>query len=81
MADGEGRVRLFLPGDDAAGAWRKHYPVVRHCLAALAGTSGAPLAVEVFAYRNDYRKQELRLHLRPVTVSGTAFPPTARPST
>jgi hypothetical protein len=28
VADGAGRVRLFLPGDDAAGAWRKHYPVI-----------------------------------------------------
>lgn len=78
-ADGEGRVRLFLPGDDAAGAWRKHYPVVRHALAALATAAGAPLAVEVFAYRNDYRKRELRLQLRPVTVSATSFPPDRAP--
>jgi hypothetical protein len=53
--------------------------VVRHCLAVLAGTNGVPLAVEVFAYRNDYRKQELRLHFRPVTVSGTSFPPDRAP--
>lgn len=75
VADREGRVRLFLPGDDAAGAWRKHYPVVRHCLASLAQAAGGPLAVEVFAYRNDYRKQELRLALRPVTVDAASFPP------
>jgi len=79
VADGEGRVRLFLPGDDAAGAWRKHYPVVRHCLAALAEAAGVPLTVEVFAYRNDYRKQEFRLHLRPVTVGGASFPPDRPP--
>jgi hypothetical protein len=75
VADADGKVRLFLPGDDAAEAWRKHYPVVRHCLTALAGETGSPLAVEVFAYRNDYRKQELRLSLRPATVAGAAFPP------
>jgi hypothetical protein len=79
VADGEGRVRLFLPGDDAVAAWRKHYPVVRHGLAALAGSAGAPLEVEVFAYRNDYRKQELRLALRPVTVSAASFPPDRAP--
>jgi hypothetical protein len=79
VADGEGRVRLFLPGDDAAGAWRSHYPVVRHCLAALARPGGAPLSVEVFAYRNDYRKRELRLSLRPATVSASAFPPDRAP--
>ncbi|HWR96851.1 MAG TPA: hypothetical protein VN317_00360, partial [Candidatus Methanoperedens sp.] len=75
VTDGQGRVRLFLPGDDAAGAWRKHYTAVRHCLTALAGEAGAPLDVEVFAYRNDYRRRELRLALRPVTVSAAAFPP------
>ncbi len=75
VADHAGRVRLFLPGDDAATAWRKHYSVVRHCLAALASTGGLPVTAEIFAYRNDYRKQELRLSLRPVTVAGTEFPP------
>jgi len=79
VADGEGRVRLFLPGGDAAAAWKKHYPVVRHCLAALAEAAGAPLAVEIFAYRNDYRKRELRLSLRPVTVGGDSFPPDRAP--
>jgi hypothetical protein len=79
VADDQGRVRLFIPGDDAAGAWRKHYPAIRHCLNALVGTGGVPLAVEVFAYRNDYRKQELRLALSPVTVSGTSFPPDRAP--
>ena len=78
VADGEGRVRLFLPGDEGAAAWRKNYPVVRHCLAALAA-AGTPLSVEIFAYRNDYRRQELSLDLRPVLVAGSSFPPDRTP--
>lgn len=79
VADAEGRVRLFLPGDDAAAAWRNHYPAVRHCLNTLADAAGAPLAIEIFAYRNDYRKRELRLSLRPATVGGASFPPDRAP--
>jgi hypothetical protein len=75
VADGAGGVTLFLPGDEAGAAWRKHYPVVRHGLAALAGGGVSPLAVKVFAYRNDYRRQELHLDLRPVTVTAASFPP------
>lgn len=77
-ADGQGRVRLFLPGDGAAAAWRKHYPAVRHCLAALAA-GGTPLSVEIFAYRNDYRRQELVLDMRSVMVAGSSFPPDRTP--
>ena len=57
VADRAGRVRLFLPGDDAVAAWKTHYAAVRHCLAALAASSGGPLEIEVFAYRNDYRRR------------------------
>ncbi|HEY6000813.1 MAG TPA: hypothetical protein VI078_16120, partial [bacterium] len=78
-ADRKGRVRLFLPGTDAAAAWREHYPVVRHCLAALAADVGAALTVEIFAYRNDYRRRELMLSLRPATVTAADFPPERPP--
>ena len=79
VADRAGRVRLFLPGDDAVSAWNTHYAAVRHCLVALAASSGGPLEIEVFAYRNDYRRRELRLYLRPAAVAGDSFPPDREP--
>lgn len=73
-SDGRGKARIFLPGDDPAAAWRQSYSVIRHPLATLLPADGSPLTVEVLAYRNDYRRAELRLRLRRHTVTRSAFP-------
>jgi hypothetical protein len=73
-ADGRGKARLFLPGDSPAAAWKRHYAVVRHALAAVLSRDGSPLTVEIHAYRNDYRAGELHLRMRPATVTRSAFP-------
>lgn len=78
-SDGRGKARIFLPGDSPAAAWKRHYPTVRHALASLLPADGSPLAVEVFAFRNDFRKAELRLRLRRHLVARRAFPSEGTP--
>jgi hypothetical protein len=75
--DGQGRARVFVPGDDPRAAYRRAYPLLRHPLGA-ALVPGVPLDVEVYAYRNDYAAAELRLNPRPYRFRARAFPPQGR---
>ena len=72
-SDGHNHARMFLPGIEAEAAYREHYPVVRHCLNSVLPTDGSPLTVEVYAYENDYRRQQLTLNLRPYIVRSRSF--------
>lgn len=79
-ADNAGRVRVFAPGDEPRAAYRAHYPVLRHVLAALAaglhtGTGDSTLSVRVYAYRHDYAGAEFSLQTRPHAFRAAAFPP------
>lgn len=74
-SDGRGRARAFLPGDDAREAYNAHYPVIRHALAGLVRAGVVELALEVFAYRNNYASCELRLNPVPYAVKAPTFPP------
>ena len=73
-ADGQGRARVFLPGDDPRAAYRRAYSLLRHPLAA-ALAPGTPLQVEVFSYRNDFAAAELRLNPVPYRFRARSFPP------
>ncbi len=77
--DGKDHVRVFLLGDDSEKAYLDNYSVIRHCLNSLTPTDGSNLKVDVFAYKNDYPKSELRLNLSPYTATATAFPPKGVP--
>lgn len=76
-ADGQGRARVFVPGDNPRDAYRRASSVLRHPLAA-AIKPGAPLRVEVFAYRNDYAAAELLLNPAPHRFTAASFPPQGR---
>jgi hypothetical protein len=76
--DGQGRARVFVPGDEPRTAYRHAYSVIRHPLAA-AIVPGVPLQVDVFAYRNDYAAAELRLDPAPYRFRAQSFPPRGRP--
>ncbi len=78
-ADGHGRARLFLPGDDPAVAWRGHYPLVRHALAGIAPPGGAPLEIEIYAFRNRFEKAELWLNSTPRVIRRRSFGPDRDP--
>jgi len=77
-ADGQGRARVFAPGNDPRVAYRLAYSLLRHPLAA-AVTPGIPLQVEVFCYRNDFATAELRLNPVPYRFRTSSFPPRGRP--
>ncbi|HNW91530.1 MAG TPA: hypothetical protein PKM88_01330 [bacterium] len=77
--DGAGNVRVFAPGDDARGAYRAAYGVLRHPLAALAAGRAAAgesptLAISVYAYRHDYGQSEYSLNTAPYRLQSAAFP-------
>ena len=76
--DGQGRARVFVPGDDPRDAYRRAYSLLRHPLAAALAPGGA-LEVEVFAYHNDYPAAELRLNPAPYRFRSRSFPPRGRP--
>jgi len=76
--DGQGRARVFVPGDEPRAAYRRAYSLLRHPLAA-ALTPGAPLEVEVFSYRNDYAAAELHLNPVPYRLRAKSFPAQGRP--
>ena len=61
-------------GEDAETAYKDNYSVIRHCLYGLLHKEGAALNIEVYAYKNDYSKSELRLNLLPYKVKATSFP-------
>ncbi len=73
LADGLGRVRLFLPGTDARAAYRRHYPLLRHCLAGLVRDS-APLTIEVYSFVHDYLRSEFVLGTEPYVFTASRFP-------
>ncbi len=76
-ADGQGRARVFVPGDNPRQAYRRAFSLLRHPLTA-AIKPGAPLAVEVFAYRNDFAAAELLLNPVPHRFTAASFPPQGR---
>ena len=77
-SDGQGRARVFLPGDDPRAAYRRAYSVLRHPLSTLL-PAGGKIEVEVFAYRNDYASAELTLFTVPYRFRARAFPPQGVP--
>lgn len=77
--DHQNHVRIFLLGDDPEKSYQTDYHLIRHCLNALLSPDGLPLTVEVFSYKNDYGKAELRLNLNPYTFSASSFPPKGVP--
>jgi hypothetical protein len=78
-ADGRGRARLFLPGDDPGSAWRSHYPLVRHALASIPPADGAPLEIEIYAFRNRVEKAELWFDPTPRVIRRRTFGPDRDP--
>jgi hypothetical protein len=77
--DYQNHARIFLLGDDPEKSYQTDYSLIRHCFNALLSPDGSPLNVEVFAYRNDYEKEELRLNLNPYSFSASSFPPKGVP--
>jgi len=77
-ADGRGRARVFVPGDDPRSAYRGAYSVLRHPLSAALPTQGQ-LQVEVYAYHNDFAATELRLNPAPYRFRSRSFPPRGLP--
>ena len=77
--DYKDHARVFVLGDDPQKSYKDNYSVIRHSLNALAPSNGASLKAEVFAYKNDYAKSELRLNLNPYAVTASSFPSKAIP--
>lgn len=78
LFDGQGCARVFLPGESPRESYQQNYGIVRHVLAGLLACCETPdLTVEVYAYENDYAKQELRLNPAPHIFTATDF---AKPS-
>jgi len=72
--DNAGHCRVFLRGTYPKAAYESKYSVIRHCLAALTPDDGTPLKLEVYAFRNEYAKGELKLNRRPYVVEAATFP-------
>jgi hypothetical protein len=73
-ADGAGRARIFLPGDSPRRAYEREYGWLRLPLATLLPADGSPLAVEVYAYGNDYANAELALLTGHYAFKAASFP-------
>src|SRR4030043_1370429 len=73
-SDRMGNARVFLIGEDAEKAYKDNYSIIRHCLSGLMPKEASALNVEVYAYKNDYSKSELKLNLLPYKFKATSFP-------
>jgi hypothetical protein len=67
-SDNIGHARVFLLGENPKSLYLKYQSVVRHCLNALIPPDGSELAVEVYAYENDYINSHLKLNLKPYVL-------------
>ena len=72
-SDNNGHARVFLLGDNPKSLYMKYQSVVRHCLNGLIPTDGSKLAVEVYAYKNDYINSQLKLNLKPYVFISSHF--------
>ena len=73
--DGNRRASVFVPGDDPREAYKEHYGVLRHILAALLPRDQTLLEVSVYAYKNNYDLCRLSLNTAPFQVKTREFPP------
>ena len=74
--DGQEKARAFLLGSDPKESYHRDYGVVRHVLhGLLPNAASSTLSVEVFAYKNDYARQELSLNLVSYSFTSDSFPP------
>lgn len=73
--DDKRHARVFLIGYDPEVAYKENYSVIRHCLTRLLPQGGSELKVDVFAYKNNYKKSELRLNPICYKTSSSSFPP------
>lgn len=81
LTDGNGFVRMYVPGQSSAAAYRTHYPMLRHVLGYLYRSSEKkPLEVEVYAYTNDFAATAFRLDdvAHKLTVSSEPARPVGR---
>jgi len=76
LTDGQGYVRMFIPGDSASDAYKNHYGVVRQILAWImrATAPKVKLDLELFAYENDLSAQSLILYLPPKRFTFDSIP-------
>ena len=72
--DYQNNVRLFLEGTNPEIAYKKNYPIVRHCLSGLLPDDDSALNIEVYAYQKNYASCELRLNVTPYTLQASKFP-------
>ena len=74
--DGQEKVRAFLLGNDPRESYQRDYGIIRHVLQGLLpNAASSALSVEVFAYKNDYARQELILNLASCSFTSDSFPP------
>jgi len=75
--DNKNHARVFLLGEKPKEAYNHNYLAIRHCLAGLLPDDGSNLVVEVYAYKNNYKKCELALNPEPYLYETSAFPASA----
>jgi hypothetical protein len=67
---GDGRARLFIKGKDPEELFSAHHSVVRHPLRmALEQAGTSTLAVEVYAFENNYVNRSISLDINPYVVN------------
>ncbi|HJQ70927.1 MAG TPA: hypothetical protein VKA70_18270 [Blastocatellia bacterium] len=76
LSDGQGYVRIFIPGSNASDAYKEHYGVVRHILEWIkrATAPATKIDLELFAYENDLSARSLNLYLPPKRLTLDSAP-------
>ena len=73
LYDNGQRIKLFLAGDKPKAAFLDNYMVVRHALNKIRQSAGLPLDIEVYAYKNEYASEKIRLNTEPYRFTAGSF--------
>jgi hypothetical protein len=81
LSNGSGYARFFVPGGDAATAWKHHVPALRHVVQFLLASSKpvGKLDVDIYAYENNLVTQKLKLAMPKLSLSFTREPDSGLP--